>query len=121
MTILTATTLVTVGTFSGFCLAANSGEEVGQKIVKSDSSNKAPEQYKNNSNAKCSTLNEEQIKTELAKSLDEIIKEIEKLEQSESKNNVSGSSNGDKCIIVNDEQIRQELAKSHGEIAKKIN
>ena len=31
---LIATTIATVGTFSGFCLAANSGEGAGQKIVK---------------------------------------------------------------------------------------
>ena len=126
MVTLMTTTLVTVGTFSGFCLAANSGEKVGQKMItgvpenSNNSENKkmitgVPENSNNSENKKIvnakpsnEKIDEEQLKKELPK----IIEEIKKFEESESKSNGSGSSNGDKCIIVNDEQIKKEIAKS---------
>jgi len=113
MVTLMTTTLVTVGTFSGFCLAANSGEKVGQKMITGVPENSNNSENKKIVNAKPSNekIDEEQLKKELPK----IIEEIKKFEESESKSNGSGSSNGDKCIIVNDEQIEQikkEIAKS---------
>lgn len=114
---LMATTLATVGTFSGFCLAANSGEGAGQKMITGVPENSNNSENKKVVNVKPSTekIDEKQLEEQLKKELPKIIEEIKKFEESESKSNGSGSSNGDKCIIVNDEQIEQikkEIAKS---------
>lgn len=106
---LMATKLATVGTFSGFCLAANSGEGAGQKVIEGvPEHNNDEEKNENDSNVKAYTIDEKQLKEELPK----IIEEIKKFEKSESKSNGSGSSNDDKCIIVNDEQLKKEISKS---------
>ena len=115
VTIFTATTLATVGAFSSFCLAANSVEGAGQKMITGvkDDTGSEVKKYETQGNAsKDVKVDEEKIKEELIKSRDEIVKEFEKFEKSAPKNNNAGSSSDVKCIIVDDEQIKKEIEKS---------
>lgn len=87
VTLMTAT-LTTVGTFGGFCLAANSVEGTGQKMITGVSENS------NNSESK------KIVKTETSN--EKIAEEIKKIEKSILQNNNSSSNSDVKYIVVKD-------------------
>lgn len=113
------TTLATVGTFSSFCLAANSGEGAGQKMITGVPENSNNSENKKIVNAKPSNekIDEKQLEERLKEDLPKIIEQIKKIEESESKSNGSGSSSGSKCVKVDEKQIKKAFAKSRDQVS----